>query len=82
MTNSNNVIIPMGGVSFETKREAYRGSVTVNGVRHRTRYCSSRKAAVRELNLLRDQLLRELNIRVPKSLRALNKTKMTTTNRR
>jgi hypothetical protein len=77
----NNIIIPSGGVSFETKREAYRGSVTVNGVRHRTRYCSTRRAAVRELNLLRDQLLRELTVKVPKSLRTLNNSMKTTSRR-
>lgn len=77
----NNIIIPSGGVSFETKREAYRGSVTVNGVRHRTRYCNTRRAAVRELNLLRDQLLRELTVKVPKSLRTLNNSMKMTSRR-
>lgn len=78
MTNTSNVIVPSGGVSFETRRESYRGSVTVNGIRYRTRYCSSRRSALRQLNLLRNRILEELSVRTPKSLRSLNKNNMKT----
>lgn len=42
----------LGGVSFETRRSSYRGSVTLNGVRHRTKYFATRLGAKRALNKL------------------------------
>jgi hypothetical protein len=71
MTKTN-VVVPNGGVSFESGRNAYRGSVTVEGVRYRTNRCKTRRAAARELSLLRQKLLVDLTM--PKSLR-LYKTK-------
>lgn len=41
-----------GGVSFESKRNAYRGSVNISGVRYRTKYYTSKSAARKALNTL------------------------------
>jgi hypothetical protein len=42
----------LGGVSYESARDAYRGSVTINGVRYRTKRFATRLGARRALNLL------------------------------
>jgi hypothetical protein len=42
----------LGGVSYESARDAYRGSVTINGVRHRTKRFATRLGARRALNQL------------------------------
>lgn len=58
--NSNsNVTLPKGGVSLEVGR-GYRGSVTVNGKRHRTRRHSTKTGALRELNAIRGELMETL----------------------
>ena len=74
-----NLVVPNGGVSFESRRNAYRGSVSVNGTRYRTGYYTSRRGAMRALSLLRQRIL--IEAMKPKSLRNLNKT-TTSTNRR
>jgi hypothetical protein len=50
-TNKKNVT-KLGGISFETKRSGYRGSVNLNGVRYRTKYFATELAAKRALNKL------------------------------
>lgn len=58
--NSNtNIALPKGGVSLEAGR-GYRGSITVNGKRHRTRRHSTKTAAIRELNVIRGELMEAL----------------------
>ena len=47
-----NSIVNRGGVSFETARNAYRGSVNVDGVRHRTKYYPTKIGAKRALTAL------------------------------
>ena len=47
----------MGGVSYETGRDAFRGSVNILGSRYKTKYYSTRLAARRALN----RLIREVN---------------------
>ena len=49
------VSLPKGGVSLETGR-GYRGSVTVQGRRHRTKRDGTRLGALRALNRLRGEL--------------------------
>jgi hypothetical protein len=49
MKNSN---VNRGGVSFETSRNAYRGSVTILGTRHRTKYYRTKIGARRALTSL------------------------------
>ena len=56
----SNVVVPTGGVSFESARNRYRGSITVNGVRHRTGYRKTLTAARLELSALRSRLLGRL----------------------
>lgn len=51
--------LPKGGVYLESGR-GYRGSVTVNGQRHRTRRHATRAAALRELNAIRGELMETL----------------------
>lgn len=48
MKNNNN----LGGVSFESDRNSFRGSVTVAGRRFRTRRFPTRIGAKRALNAL------------------------------
>lgn len=48
--------INVGGIHFETNRSAYRGGVTVNGVRYRTKYYSTKRAAQLALNRLKKEL--------------------------
>ena len=64
-----NSIANRGGVSFEVARNAYRGSVTVNGVRRRTAYFKTRRAALNALSALRETILMSLTTKKPKSLR-------------
>jgi len=59
MKNSN---VNRGGVSFETARNAYRGSVTIGGTRHRTKYYSTKLRARRALNTLINSLIKLDNI--------------------
>jgi hypothetical protein len=56
---NRNISLPKGGVSLESGR-GYRGSVTVNGKRHRTRRHSTKSAALRELNAIRGELMEAL----------------------
>lgn len=49
---SKSSLSSMGGVSYEADREAYRGSVTINGVRYRTKRFATRLGARRALNVL------------------------------
>ena len=59
-SNKNNLsLFPKGGVSLE-KNRGYRGSVTVNGQRYRTRRHATRTAALRELNTIRGELMEAL----------------------
>ena len=67
----SNVVVPNGGVSFESARNSYRGSVTVNGVRRRTAYFKTRRAALKALSTLRETILMSLTAKKPRSLRAL-----------
>jgi len=55
-TVNNKRNVSKGGISLEMGR-GYRGSVNVNGKRHRTRHHASRSAAQRALNSLRRELL-------------------------
>jgi hypothetical protein len=57
--NNNSISLPKGGVSLEVGR-GYRGAVTVNGKRHRTRRHATRAAAIRELNAIRGELMETL----------------------
>lgn len=57
--NTNLALLPKGGVSLEIGR-GYRGSVTVDGKRYRTRRHSTKKAALRELNNIRGELMEVL----------------------
>lgn len=75
--NSNVVTIPTGGVSFETQRNAYRGSVSVNGMRYRTKYYTSRSSALRALNQLRSQLAISLNANATRSVRSVRSSART-----
>lgn len=50
--NNKNV----GGVSYEVSRKAYRGSITINGKRYRTKYYPTKMGTRRVLN----RLIREL----------------------
>lgn len=63
----SNVVVPNGGVSFESAR-GYRGSVTVNGVRRRTGYFKTRRAALKALTTLRSNILLQMTSKRPKSL--------------
>lgn len=56
-----NVVVPNGGVSFESSR-GYRGSVTVKGVRLRTTYFKTRRAALKALNVLRETMAISLSM--------------------
>lgn len=47
-----NLIVNRGGVSFEVARNAYRGSVTISGTRHRTKYYATKLGARRALTAL------------------------------
>lgn len=49
-----------GGVSLEIGR-GYRGSVTLNGKRYRTKRHETRTAAQRELNALKRSVLSQIN---------------------
>ena len=57
--NNRTISLPKGGISLEAGR-GYRGSVTVNGKRHRTRRHSTKSAALRELNAIRGELMEAL----------------------
>lgn len=57
--NNNLTLLPKGGVSLEIGK-GYRGSVTVDGKRYRTRRHSTKKAALRELNNIRGELMEVL----------------------
>ena len=59
MKNSN---VNRGGVSFETARNAYRGSVSIAGTRHRTGYYPTKLRARRALNTLIKSLAKLANI--------------------
>lgn len=48
--------LKLGGVSFESGRNAYRGTVTINRVRLKTKRYSTRLGAKRALN----KLIREM----------------------
>lgn len=54
--NSNLIVLPKGGVSLEVGR-GYRGTLTVNGKRYRTRRYRTRVGAQRELNSIRSDLM-------------------------
>jgi len=59
-TNNNNLkSLPKGGVSLEIGR-GFRGEVTVNGNRYRTRRYKSRTGALRELRAIRAELMETL----------------------
>jgi hypothetical protein len=45
----NATVSNRGGVSFESSRNAYRGSVNIAGKRHRTKYYPTRIGARRAL---------------------------------
>jgi hypothetical protein len=75
---TTNLVVPNGGVSFESRRNSYRGSVSVNGTRYRTGYHTTRRGALRALAVLRQRIL--IEAMKPKSLRGLNNT--TTSKRR
>lgn len=45
-----------GGVSFESSRNAFRGSVNIAGKRHRTKYYATRIGARRALTSLINSL--------------------------
>lgn len=47
-----NTVTNRGGVSFESARNAYRGSVNIAGTRHRTKYYATRIGAKRALTAL------------------------------
>jgi hypothetical protein len=47
-----------GGVSFESSRNAFRGSVTISGVRYKTKRYATSLGAKRALN----KLIRELAV--------------------
>ena len=49
--------INVGGIHFETNRSAYRGAVTLNGIRYRTKYYPTKRAAQLALNRLKKQLV-------------------------
>jgi len=49
--------INVGGIHFETNTAAYRGGVTFNGIRYRTKRYSTKRAAQRALNRLKKQLV-------------------------
>jgi hypothetical protein len=53
----NKPVVNRGGISFESKRNAYRGSVNISGVRYRTKYYTSKSAARKALNTLKTSLL-------------------------
>lgn len=55
-TNAAATSISKGGVSLEAGR-GYRGSVSVNGRRYRTRRHETKTAALRALNQLRANLV-------------------------
>ena len=52
----NVTVLNRGGVSFESSRNAYRGSVNVGGKRHRTKYYATRIGARRALTSLINSL--------------------------
>jgi hypothetical protein len=54
--NNMNKKLKLGGVSFESGRNAYRGTVTINRVRLKTKRYSTRLGAKRALN----KLIREM----------------------
>lgn len=59
-TKSNNLtVLPKGGVSLEVGR-GYRGSITVDGRRYRTRHYATKRAALKELNTIRGELMEVL----------------------
>lgn len=62
LTSANLLVNKMGGVSYETARNAYRGSVNILGSRYRTGYYESRLAARRALNRLIQEINRHLSI--------------------
>lgn len=57
--NQNNLNVK-GGVSLEIGK-GYRGSITVNGKRYRTKRHQTRTGAQRELNTLKRSVLSQTN---------------------
>jgi len=59
VSTNNLKALPKGGISLEEGR-GFRGQVTVNGNRYRTRRHRTRTAALRELNAIRAELMETL----------------------
>lgn len=58
--NNNTNLTVKGGVSLETGK-GYRGSITLNGKRYRTKRHETQTAARRELNALKRSVLSQIN---------------------
>ena len=65
--NSNNILKRFlkryaGGVSFESSRTKYRGSVTIEGIRFKTSYYSTKRGAQLALTKLKKEIFTNIGL--------------------